>query len=151
MEDLKDIELWVIEGNWNDSVHNTLRKPDSKCSTSFTTASSPLILHVYQSQQKTDRATERTTHTATTSPPSPGLCPTGTACPRTQWQPSPWAVSSPDMLHTCNHDTPPPPTAPAPPPFFGSTIPSTILHTRSIQSPNYLYCHLHKSAYSSKH
>ena len=31
--------------------------------TNFTTASSPLILNNYHSQQKTDRATERTTHT----------------------------------------------------------------------------------------
>ena len=39
-----------------------------KCFTNFTTASSPLVPNTYHSQLKTDQATERTTHTATTSP-----------------------------------------------------------------------------------
>ena len=68
------------------------KKLDLKCFTNFTTASSPLILNTYHSQQKTDLATERTTHTATTSPTagrstdrcysSPGPYPNGIACPR---------------------------------------------------------------------
>ena len=40
--------------------NNAVKKPDSKSPTSFTIASSPLILHSYQNQQKTDYTTERT-------------------------------------------------------------------------------------------
>ena len=99
--------------------NNDVKKLDLKCFSNFTTASSPLILNTYHSQQKTDRATERTTHTATTSPSaghstdrchsSPGPYLNGTACPRKYWQPSHWTVSSPGLLPTCNHDRPPPP------------------------------------------
>ena len=110
---------------------------DSKCFTHFTTTSSPLILNTYHSQQKADRATERTTHTATTSLPaghstdichsSPGPYQNGTACPRKYWQPSPWTVSIPGLPPTCNHDRPP---FPSPSPFvYWVYYPPLLCHT----------------------
>ena len=129
-------------------------KLDLKCFTNFTTASSPLILTTYHSQQKTDQATERTTHTATTSPTaghstdrchsSPGPYLNGTACPRKYWQPSPWTVSSPGLLLTCNHDRPPPPL-PLPLCFLCLLPPSTMPHTLLLYFRS-VYCNLHTSA-----
>ena len=130
--------------------NNAVKKLDFKYFTNFTTTSSPLILNTYHSQQKPDQATERPLYTAPTSPiaghstdrchSSPGPSPKGTACPRKQWQPCPWTVSSRGLPVTR-----PPLPFPIPSYFLcllpPSTMPLTLsLHFRSV------YCNLHKSA-----
>ena len=101
--------LWTL---WNGQLfNNTTGKPDWRCFSSSTMASSPSAPATCQDQQAADVARGRTTTTAMTSPPaghnttgrfcsSRELYQTGTICLRKLWQCTPWTASSPGSTPT---------------------------------------------------
>ena len=139
--------LWTL---WNVQLfNNAAGKPDWRCFSSSTMASSPLAPAVCQDQQAADVARGRTTTTAMTSPPaghSTGRCrssqklyQTGITCLRRSWRLTPWTASSPGSTPTWNSDPLPLPLpkmsshrwttetiSTSPPPFWSGRYASTL-------------------------
>ena len=95
--------LWTL---WNGQLfNNAAGKPDWRCFSNSTMASSPSAPATCQDQQAADVAQGRTTTTAMTSPPAghnTGRCrssreldQTGTVCLGRSWRLTPWTASSP--------------------------------------------------------